>query len=60
MRARLAIHASQHLVYLREIKLRNKPVEFLAASKKATVPVLVLTNGQVIDESRDIMLWALQ
>ena len=60
MRARLAIHASQHHVYLREIKLRDKPAEFLAASKKATVPVLVLTNGQVIDESRDIMLWALQ
>jgi len=60
MRARLAINASQCRVYLREIRLRDKPAEFVAASPKATVPVLVLPDGHVIDESRDIMIWALQ
>ena len=60
MRARLAINASQCRVHLREIRLRDKPREFVSASPKATVPVLVLTDGNVIDESRDIMIWALQ
>ena len=60
MRARLAINASQSRVHLREIRLRDKPKEFVSASPKATVPVLVLPNGHVIDESRDIMIWALQ
>ena len=59
MRARLAIAASGQKVQLREILLRNKPVDFLATSPKGTVPVLKLENGQVIDESRDIMFWAL-
>ena len=60
MRARLAINASQCRVHLREIRLGDKPTEFVSASPKATVPVLVLPNGNVIDESRDIMIWALQ
>ena len=60
MRARLAINASQCRVHLREIQLREKPTEFVSASPKGTVPVLVLPDGQVIDESRDIMIWALQ
>ena len=60
MRARLAINASQCRVHLREIRLRDKPTEFVSASPKSTVPVLVLPHGQVIDESRDIMIWALQ
>ena len=60
MRARLAINASQCRVYLREIRLSDKPAEFVAASPKATVPVLVLPDGHVIDESNDIMIWALQ
>ena len=59
MRARLAIAASGQKVQLREILLRNKPADFLATSPKGTVPVLKLENGQVIDESRDIMFWAL-
>jgi glutathione S-transferase len=59
MRARMAIIASGLQVELREIVLRDKPLEMLAASPKATVPVLVLPDGIVIDESRDIMLWAL-
>lgn len=60
MRARLAIKSSGIEVELREILLREKPDAFLAASKTATVPVLVQNNGQVIEESLDIMFWALQ
>ncbi|MEK9760405.1 MAG: glutathione S-transferase [Candidatus Puniceispirillum sp.] len=59
MRARLAIAASGQPVVLREILLRDKPTAFVAASPKATVPVLQLADGTVIDESRDIMMWAL-
>lgn len=60
MRARLAIAASRNRVWLREILLRDKPDAFIAASLKATVPVLMLPDGTVIEESRDIMIWALQ
>ena len=60
MRARLALYASGIAVEHREIELKNKPVCMLAASPKGTVPVLVLPDGQVIDESLDIMRWALQ
>lgn len=60
MRARLAIVASGQQVELREIKLRDKPPELIAASPKATVPVLVLPDGQVLEQSIDIMLWALR
>ena len=59
MRARLALKASGQQVILREILLRDKPAPFLAASEKGTVPVLVLPDGQVLDESRDVMFWAL-
>jgi glutathione S-transferase len=60
MRARLALHASGIAVAHREIELKNKPARMLAASPKGTVPVLVLADGTVIDESLDIMRWALQ
>ena len=60
MRARLALYASGIAVEHREVELKNKPVCMLAASPKGTVPVLVLPDGQVIDESLDIMRWALQ
>ena len=60
MRARLAIAASGVRFELREVVLRSKPSELLTASPKATVPVLVLPDGQVIDESLDIMFWALR
>jgi glutathione S-transferase len=59
MRARMAIAVSGVKVELREIVLRDKPPEMLLASPKATVPVLVLPNGDVIDESLDVMHWAL-
>jgi len=60
MRARLAIMASGRQVQLREVVLRNKPQEMLDISPKATVPVLQLTDGTVIEESLQIMLWALE
>ncbi len=59
MRARLAIAAAQQTCELREVSLKTKPAEMMAASSKATVPVLVLPGGAVVDESLDIMLWAL-
>lgn len=59
MRARLGLAASGLSVCLREIVLRDKPSEMLAASPKGTVPVLLLQDGTVIDESFDIMTWAL-
>ena len=59
MRARLAVVASGIKVELREILLRDKAPEFLASSPKGTVPVLVAPSGQVIDESFDVMRWAL-
>ncbi|MAY42050.1 MULTISPECIES: glutathione S-transferase [unclassified Neptuniibacter] len=59
MRARLAIAYSQVSVELREIVLRNKPQSMLNISPKGTVPVLLLTDGTVIDESIDIMRWVL-
>ncbi|WP_299974627.1 glutathione S-transferase [uncultured Pseudoteredinibacter sp.] len=60
MRARLAIHYCDVEVDQRDILLKDKPKAMLEASPKGTVPVLVLANGEVIDESRDIMMWALQ
>lgn len=59
MRARLALAVSGVRVDLREIRLSAKPAEMIAVSPKGTVPVLVLPDGQVIDESLDIMRWAL-
>ena len=63
MRARIGIHKAQLQIDLREVNLKQKPVEMLAASAKGTVPILVLDNEQqpptVIDESLDVMLWAL-
>jgi len=60
MRARLALHASGIAVEHREVELKNKPACMLAASPKGSVPVLVLPDGTVVDESLDIMRWALQ
>lgn len=59
MRARMAVLVSGQEVELREVVLRAKPQPMLDASPKGTVPVLVLPDGQVIDESLDIMHWAL-
>ncbi|MBU4531166.1 MAG: glutathione S-transferase [Hoeflea sp.] len=58
IRARLAIASAGSPVELREVVLRQKPEAFLQASPSGTVPCLV-TAGGVIDESLDVMLWAL-
>lgn len=60
MRARLALAVSATRCELREVSLRAKPAAMLAASPKGTVPVLVLPTGFVIDQSLDIMRWALE
>jgi len=59
MRARMALWVAGIAVELREVKLAAKPQELLAASPKGTVPVLVLDDETVIDESLAIMRWAL-
>ena len=58
MRARLALLSSKTAVVLREVVLREKPQQFLDISPSATVPCL-FDQGTVIDESLDIMKWAL-
>ena len=59
MRARLGLLFAGLQVELREITLKNKPPQMLAISPKGTVPVLQLLDGTVIEESREIMTWAL-
>ena len=59
MRARLALAVSNTACTLREVKISAKPAAMLTASPKGTVPVLVQADGTVIDESLDIMRWAL-
>jgi glutathione S-transferase len=55
----MALLVSSVAFDLREVLLRDKPPELLAVSPKSTVPVLVLPDGRVIDESLDVMRWAL-
>ena len=59
MRARLGLMHSGIVCELREVVLRHKPAQMIELSEKATVPVLQTPNGDVIDESLDIMKWAL-
>jgi len=59
MRARMALSHAGVSVELREILLSDRPDELYAISAKGTVPVLELQDGTVIDESFDIMQWAL-
>lgn len=59
MRARLGLLAAGQPVLIRDIVTKNKPPELFTASPKGTVPVLVVDDMTVIDESIDIILWAL-
>ena len=59
MRARMAIAISGQKVEFREVILRDKPPSMIELSPKGTVPVLFLSSGQVIDESLDVIDWAL-
>lgn len=60
MRARLAVYFANCVVEQREIVFWGKPKSMLEASPKGTVPVLILPDGKVIDESWEVMQWALQ
>lgn len=59
MRARLGLLLAKQPVMLRDVVIKNLPTEMLTVSPKGTVPVLVLDDSSVIDESLDIMIWAL-
>lgn len=59
MRARLALAFMGIEYESREVDLKNKPAALLQASPKGTVPVLILSDGTIIDESLDIMYWAM-
>ena len=58
MRARLSLYLARIDFSIYEISLKNKPEHMLAVSPKGTVPVLILGDNQIIDESLDIMMWA--
>ncbi len=59
IRARWALLICEIKVEIREIDLKNKPQDFLNKSKTKTVPILIKKNNQVIEESLEIILWAL-
>ncbi|NNA34169.1 glutathione S-transferase [Pseudomonas lundensis] len=59
MRARMALRYSGVPVSIIEVSLKAKPADMLAASPKGTVPVLVCADGRVIEQSLEIMHWAL-
>ena len=60
IRARWALLNTNQVVELREVELKNKPIELIQISKKATVPVLKTSLNKVIDESLDIMVWSIE
>ncbi len=60
MRARWALLMTKRVVVWREVLLSQKPRELLSISPKGTVPVLLTSSGEVIDESVEIMYWALK
>lgn len=60
MRARMALLMAKQDVMLRAIVTKDKPREMLKVSPKGTVPILIFENGNIIDESLDIMLWSLK
>jgi len=59
IRVRWALLICEIKVEIREIDLKNKPIEFLNSSKTKTVPILIKKNSEVIEESLEIILWAL-
>ena len=60
IRARWALLNTNEVVELREVDLKNKPIELIEISRKATVPVLKTTSNKVIDESLEIMIWSIK
>ena len=60
IRARWALLNTNEVVELREVELKNKPIELINISPKATVPVLLTKSNKVIDESIEIMTWSIK
>ena len=60
MRARMSIVRKEYQVELREVVLRDRPAHMMEVSPKGTVPILVLENGTVIEESLEIMQHVLE
>ncbi len=60
IRARWALINTNHVVEIREVDLKNKPIELIEISKKSTVPVLKTKSNKVIDESLEIMIWSIK
>jgi glutathione S-transferase len=60
MRARMALSISGQPYEIREVLLSQKPIELVKLSSKSTVPVMQLTTGEVLEQSLDIMCWALK
>ena len=60
MRARMTLFYAEIAIKIHDIQLKDKPQKMIALSPKGTVPVLLCKDGGVIDESLDIMIWALQ
>ena len=60
MRARMALYQAHIQVKICEVDLKQKPEAMLKISPKGLVPVLQLKDGRVIDESLDVMRWALE
>ena len=58
MRARLSLYLAKIEFFIYEISLRDKPEHMLRVSPKGTVPILILGDNQIIDESLDIMIWS--
>ncbi len=59
IRARWALRESLVKVEIREVDLKNKPVDLIKNSQNKTVPLLILKDGEIIEESLDIILWTL-
>jgi glutathione S-transferase len=60
IRARLALALADIVYESIEVDLKNKPAQLLLHSPKGTVPVLVMKDGRVLEQSLEIMYWALQ
>ena len=59
IRARWALREALIQVELREVNLKDKPIDLINKSQNKTVPLLILNNGEIIEESLEIILWAI-
>ncbi len=55
MRARMSIVRTNTICEHREVILRDRPEHMMQISPKGTVPIMLLSNGEVIEESLEIM-----